>query len=112
MQGILSGMRPAVVALIASAGLTIFLLAIFGTQAHRFGNINSLNAVLILAGIAALHIFKPNPLLVIGGSGMIGLFCYFQRTLSGSAQIWLYLIAAAAFAAAVLSIVIKTKNKQ
>jgi len=111
IQGILSGMRPAVVALIASAGYTIFLLAIFGTQPHRFGNINFLNAALILAGIASLRIFKPNPLWVIGGSGLIGLFCYFQNALIGSAQVWLYLIAAAVFTAVALPMVLKKAKK-
>lgn len=90
MQGILSGLRPAVVALIASAGLTILLLALFGTHECTLKNVDLLNAALILAGIAILRIFDPNPILVIGGSGAVGLFCYFQRTLDGPARIWLY----------------------
>lgn len=74
IQGILSGLRPAVVALIASAGLSIFMLAIWGENGFSI-NPQSINYVAIFLFGSALFIlqkWKPNPIFVMLGSGILG----------------------------------------
>ncbi len=74
IQGILSGLRPAVVALIASAGLSIFMLAIWGENGFSI-NPQSINYVAVFLFGSALFIlqkWKPNPIFVMLGSGILG----------------------------------------
>ncbi len=74
IQGVLSGLRPAVIALIASAGLSIFTLAVWGENSFSV-NPQSMNFIaLLLFGVAlfVLRKWKPNPLFVMFGSGVIG----------------------------------------
>lgn len=78
IQGTLSGLRPAIVALIASAGLSILLLAIFGEHGASF-NLESINFISVLLFSISLFIlrkWKPNPILVMIGSGFIGGIIY------------------------------------
>jgi len=110
MQGVLSGLRPAVVALIASAGLTILLMTLFGTGERTLGNVDLLNVVIIIAGVAVSRIFDPNPILVIGGSGAVGLFFYLQRTLGMPGLIWLYIVSALLLAGLVALGIVRRKR--
>lgn len=74
IQGILSGLRPAVVALIASAGLSIFMLAIWGENGFSI-NPQSINYVAVFLFGSALFIlqkWKPSPIFVMLGSGILG----------------------------------------
>lgn len=78
IQGTLSGLRPAVVALIASAGLSILTLAIFGDHGFTF-NLESINFISVLLFSVSLFIlrkWKPNPIIVMMGSGVIGGIIY------------------------------------
>lgn len=78
MKGILSGLRPAIVALIASAGLSILILAIWGEEGFSL-NINSINLIsllLFIISIIILRKWKPNPVYIMIGSGIIGGFIY------------------------------------
>ena len=75
MQYILSGLRPAVVAMIASAGLGIMLLAFFVSgrfslysQGHESGFTGD-----FMSGMFVLRKWKLNPLFVMGSAGVIGL---------------------------------------
>lgn len=79
MDGILKGLRPAVVALIASAGLTIFLTAMFGTDSLSiaFGDLNWISVVLFLIGLAILRKTKLGPIHVMTLSGLAGIFIYY-----------------------------------
>ncbi len=80
LQGILGGLRPAVVALIASAGLSMIALAFFNTKLHEivWANLDVVAVCLFAAGLVALRIFKKiDPVLVILGSGLAGLILYF-----------------------------------
>ncbi len=77
MRGILTGIRPTVIALIASAGASILLLALFGSGCIELSNISWQNAAIAAAGIVVLRVFDPNPIWVIGGSGATGLFLYY-----------------------------------
>lgn len=74
IQGVLRGLRSAVVALIASAGLSIFLFAIWGE--NRFSiNLKSINYIsLLLFGMSVfiLRKWKPSPIFIILGCGVVG----------------------------------------
>ena len=81
MQGVLAGLRPAVVALIASAGLTILMLAVFGgasTGVFDFPlkQIDWIAVVLFVAAFVLLRKTKLNPLFIMGGAGIIGMAAY------------------------------------
>ena len=78
------------VKMIASAGLTILLLTLFGTGERMLANVDMLNVAILIVGVAVSRIFDPNPILVIGGAGAVGLFFYLQRTLAVPQRIWLY----------------------
>ena len=78
MQYILSGLRPAVVAMIASAGVSIVLLAFFanGVFPHVVGDVHFLSIGIFALGLLVLKKWKVSPLYVMGGSGLIGLIVY------------------------------------
>lgn len=80
MQGILGGLRPAVVALIASAGLSILILALWGEDGVMLGSVNILSAVLMIAAFAGLRRFKPNPIFAIAGCGVAGVAAELIKT--------------------------------
>ena len=78
MRSILSGLRPAVVGMIASAGLGILLLALGSADTIRvFGaEVNLLSVGIVAAGIFVLRRYKVSPLYVMGGAGVLGLLAY------------------------------------
>ncbi len=78
VEGALSGFRPGVVALIGSAALSIFTLSIWGSEkiAFNLSNINIKALVLFIISFIILRKFKPNPIYVIIGSGIVGMFLY------------------------------------
>jgi len=78
VQGILAGLRPAVVAMIASAGLSLLIMALYGersipTDVFRF---DLIAFVLFAAGFFVLRKWKPNPLWVMAGCGTAGVILY------------------------------------
>ena len=78
VQGILTGLRPAVVAMIASAGLSLLIMALYGersipTDVFRF---DLIALVLFAAGFFVLRKWKPNPLWVMAGCGAAGVILY------------------------------------
>jgi chromate transporter len=75
VQGVMSGLRPAVVSLIASAGLSILLIALFEKGLSE--NIDLIQTAIFAASIFALRKFKKlNPVFVILGAGAIGAAVY------------------------------------
>ena len=78
VQTVLAALRPAVVALISSAGLSILTLAIFNAEKHNIvlSDFKIVEFCLFVAGLIALRKFKLNPILVIFGSGLIGTIFY------------------------------------
>lgn len=78
IKGVLGGLRPAVVALIASAGLSIFVMSVWGNKGVTFNlsNINFVAVILFLLGFYAMKKFKPNPIYVMAGSGIAGMIIY------------------------------------
>lgn len=73
IQGMLYGLRPAVVALIASAGLTILFLALFGTEKlpSSFAGVSWLAVILFVLGFLIMRLKKLNPIFMILGTGII-----------------------------------------
>lgn len=78
MKGVMNGLRPAVVALIASAGLSILVMSLWNGQPPSFSaeNIDFAAAALFALSLAALRIFKPNQIYVMIGAGVIGCLAY------------------------------------
>lgn len=76
VQGILSGLRPAVVALIASAALTLLLLAFFGEQPYAFEHTDYIAVGLSVIAVLILRKFKPSPIFVMAGCGIVGMLLY------------------------------------
>jgi chromate transporter len=78
VKGILNGLRPAVIALIASAGLSILILAFWGEHgiSSHLKDIDYLAAALFGIGLFVLKKWKPSPILVMLGCGLIRIFAY------------------------------------
>ena len=79
VQGVLSGLRPAVVALITSAGISLLILALWGDSASSFIDLADTNIVALLSFIIAFFIlrkYKINPILVMFGTGIFGMLFY------------------------------------
>lgn len=82
IKGILKGLRPAVVALIASAGLSILLIALFHGVADSWlqvtlSTIDPFALLLVAGSLFCLLRFKLDPILVMSGAGVLGLIAYF-----------------------------------
>lgn len=73
LQSILASLRPAVVALIAGAGVSILKTAVFSGQPLALPNVNWLAVVSFGAAFFVLRKFKWNPILVMAICGVVGL---------------------------------------
>ena len=78
VQGVLAGLRPAVVAMIASAGVSLFIMSVYGqrTLPENLAGIDVIAAAIFMAGFFVLRKWKPNPLWVMAGSGVAGVLLY------------------------------------
>jgi len=76
LQSILGSLRPAVVALIASAGIGILRTVAFGGGAVALENADWIGMILFLLAFAVLRWKKPNPILVMSACGALGLIAY------------------------------------
>lgn len=78
MQGILGGIRPAVVAMIASAGISIFLTAVWpnGFDAGVLQGIDIAAFILFAVSLFVLRKWKPSPILIIVGTAATGVLLY------------------------------------
>ena len=78
VQGVLAGLRPAVIAMIASAGISLILMAFWGKQdLSCIREIPDLVAVfLFAAGSFVPRKWKVSPIYVMGGCGLVGLILY------------------------------------
>lgn len=78
VRDILASLRPAIVALIASAGIGILVLAFWGTDGFTT-DLNALNWISVLlfgAAIFVLRKWKVNPIYIMIGCGVIGGIAY------------------------------------
>ena len=74
VQGVLGGLRPAVVSMIASAGIGRVLLAFLGAQTRPadLSGISYVSVAIFLIGFVVLRKWKVNPMYVMGGAGVLG----------------------------------------
>lgn len=72
-QGLLGGLRPAAVALIAAAGMSIALLAFFGPDtAHHLKDLDWVSLACFGLAFFVLRKWKPSPIAVMLGAGVLG----------------------------------------
>ena len=86
IQGCLTGLRPAIVALIGSAGLSILILVLWddGAIIQDPIAVNWIGGGLFLVALFVLRRWKPDPILVMLGCGVIGgaLYLLTDRTVA------------------------------
>lgn len=88
VQGILTGLRPAIVALIASAGLSLLVLALFNSSLSEIllsqiemsksvlQDFRVAEGLLFVVSLFLLRKYKVNPIVIIFGSGIAGTIVY------------------------------------
>ncbi len=78
MQGVLGGLRPAVVAMIATAGLGVLAMALYGQRAFPADLLGAdgVAALIFVLGFVLLRLRKAKPLWVMAGAGALGLLLY------------------------------------
>ena len=78
VQVVLGSLRPAVVALIGSAGASILMLGLFQTDIKNvvFGNIRLVELGIFVIALFILRKFKVSAISIILGSGVIGTLIY------------------------------------
>ena len=73
LQSVLLSLRPVVVALIASAGLSILLFVVFWGQTISLSHVNWISLLLFILAFALLRKCKMNPILVMVLCGVLSL---------------------------------------
>ena len=78
VQVVLGSMRPAVVALIASAGASILMLGLFQAELYNveFNNFRFIEFSIFAGSLFILRRYKTSAIAIILGSGMIGTLIY------------------------------------
>ena len=78
VQGVIDGLRPAVVALIAMGGLSILLTSLFGVNEGPFlmKNLNLISVALIAGALLLFHKTRLGPIKVMILSGIIGILVF------------------------------------
>ncbi|MCB2305110.1 chromate transporter [Clostridium estertheticum] len=78
VQGVLNGLRPAVIAMIGSAGLILLILAFWNGKGISSNpkNIDGISVGLFTIAIIILRKWKVNPIFVMIGTGVLGLCIY------------------------------------
>jgi chromate transporter len=78
VQGILKGLRPAVIAMITSAGLSILLLSLGNGKdiTSSKTNLDFVAMTIFVVAFIVLRRWKLNPVYVMLGSGVVGLGVY------------------------------------
>lgn len=78
VQGVLGGLRPAVVAMIASAGISLLLMALYGQKTFPadLSAVNYISLGIVAVGFFILRKWKANPIYVMAGAGVAGIVLY------------------------------------
>lgn len=78
VQVVLGSLRPAVVALIASAGASILMLGLFQAELEAvvLGNLRYVELIIFVVALFLLRKFKLNAITIIFGSGVVGTIVY------------------------------------
>ena len=77
VKSVLAELRPAVVALIASAGVTIWMLGMFGTsKIAEIQEIRWIEVLLFAGSLIVIRKFKAGPITIIFSTALIGTLLY------------------------------------
>lgn len=78
VQGILAGLRPAVIAMIASAGISLIILSFYGQRSlpTDLSSIRYVSVFIFVIGLLILRKWKVNPIYVMTGAGVAGILLY------------------------------------
>lgn len=79
VKGIFEGLRPAIVSLIASAGMSILFLSLFNTEVFNLGVLSHIDwkaVVMFIISLFILRKWKTNPIYIMIGSGAVGAVVY------------------------------------
>jgi chromate transporter len=78
VQGVLNGLRPAVIAMIASAGLALIILVFWSGKgiASKRKDLDFVAVAIFMIAFSILRKWKVNPIHVMIGAGIIGLCIY------------------------------------
>lgn len=78
VQGILAGLRPAVIAMIASAGISLIILSFYGQRSlpTNLSSIRYVSVFIFVIGLLILRKWKVNPIYVMTGAGVAGILLY------------------------------------
>ena len=78
VQGVLAGLRPAVVAMIASAGISLIIMSFYGqrTLPEDLSHINTVSVLLFCTALFILRKWKVNPIYVMVGTGVAGVLLH------------------------------------
>ncbi|BCN31285.1 chromate transporter [Anaeromicropila herbilytica] len=79
MDGILYGLRPTVIALIAISGFSLLQASVLpnSSNTHILQNLDYVSIVLIVGALYILRKYKTNPIYIMLGAGIIRLGLYF-----------------------------------
>lgn len=73
LQGVLTSLRPAVVAMIAASGVSILVTAFWGTDPITLGGTNVGLVIIFVVCVALLRTIKLNPIIVMLLAGVLNL---------------------------------------
>jgi chromate transporter len=78
VQGVLNGLRPAVIAMIGSAGIALVTLAFWNGKgvSGKLGDLDFISVGIFLTALFILRKWKVNPIYVMVGAGVIGICIY------------------------------------
>jgi chromate transporter len=78
VKGVLNGLRPAVTAMIASAGFALVILAFWNGNSisNKLADLDVTAVILFAISLVVLRKWKVNPIFVMLGAGVIGLIVY------------------------------------
>ena len=78
VQGIRSGLRPAVVAMITSAGISLLILSLYGAQElpADLSGVDWISMGIVTVAILILRRWKVNPIWIMAGAGAAGVLLY------------------------------------
>ena len=78
VQGVLAGLRPAVIAMIASAGISLMILSFYGQRnfPSDLWNLDFISVGIFAVGFFILRKWKVNPIYVMAGAGVLGVLLY------------------------------------
>lgn len=78
VQGILTGLRPAVVAMIASAGISLVVLSLYGERIlpDDPSQVNIVSVMIFGTSFLVLRRWKKSPICIMAGAGIAGVLLY------------------------------------